>query len=179
MNDIPSRGKEPHELFKDIDGLCAEIDTGLANQLSEKTVNALRRWIRRSPRKIDECFLAVHERKNLPECCIAWLSTNGYTVIPAKPGEVRGREALMLWRSTLRNLPSLSAETCVFVRGLNLLTVAEQQGLWASWVETLSRTSRLRFAYSFVPFTEEFDHITKYDVWQKLGDRTVACIEDA
>lgn len=179
MSDTQSSGKEPHELFQEIDDLCAEIDAGLANQLSDKTVNTLRRWMVRSPSKVDECFLAIHERKNLPEFCIAWLSTNGYTVIPVKAAEVCGREALMLWRSTLQNLPALSAEACVFIRGLNLLTVTEQQGLWSSLVETLSPTSRLRFAYSFVPFTDEFDHITKYDVWEKFTGRTMAWIDDA
>ncbi len=179
MSNTQSSGNEPHELLKKMDDLCAGVDAALANQLSSKSVKALRGWIVRLSSKADECFLAVHERTNLPEFCIAWLSNNGYTVIPAKPGDVRRREALMLWRSTLRNLPAPSAETCVFIRGLNLLTVAEQQGLWSSWVEALSLTSRPRFAYSFAPFTEEFDHITKYDVWEKFMDRTVAWVDDA
>jgi len=82
----------------------------------------------------------------------------------------------MLWQSELRNLPAPSAETCFFIRGLNLLNVAEQQGLWSSWTNILSPTSRVRFAYSFVPYTEEFDHIAKYDVWDKLTDRTAIWI---
>ena len=166
MADTQSSGNGFHEVY-------------LANQLSDAAINALRRWIRRSPRNPDECFLAVHERKDLPQCCIAWLCTNGFTVVPVESDNVRGRDALMRWRSNLRKfleLPAPCSELCIFIRGLNRLTVAEQQDLWSSWMNTLSPTSTVRFAYSFLPFTEEFDHITKYDVWYKLCDRTIAVV---
>jgi len=63
MSDNRSSRKDPHELFKEIDGLCSEIDAGLANQLPDKAASDLRRWIRRSLNRSDECLLAVQERK--------------------------------------------------------------------------------------------------------------------
>lgn len=161
--------------LKEIDELCAEIEVGLAglaDELPKEAVSKLRSWIRRSPRRIDECFLAVEERKCLRESCIAWLSVSGYRVFPAQPHEVRGREALMLWRSELRKLPLDNSECCVFIRGLNLLTEGEQMALWASWVGAKLPPSKARFAYSFVPWTEEFDSVEKSYVCLKISDRT-------
>jgi len=69
MSDNRSSRKDPHELFKEIDELCSEIDAGLANQLPDKAASDLRRWIRRSLNRSDECLLSVQERKGLTESC--------------------------------------------------------------------------------------------------------------
>jgi len=181
MNSSPSDKKNLDQIMRDIDDLLQEVDAGFAELFSDKTVNDLRRWLRRSssePYRNTECLLAVAERNGLPELCCAWLANNGISVFSTEADGVRGREALMQWRSELRKRRGVG-DLCVFIRGLNLLTVAEQQDFWASWVNTLSPTTRERFGYSCVPFTEEFDHITKADIWVKFSDRTVVFIDHA
>ncbi|RMH73716.1 MAG: hypothetical protein D6675_01900 [Gemmatimonadetes bacterium] len=115
MSDTPSGGKGPHEVFKEIEDLAAEVEQGLADltkQLSDVAVLSLQRWTGRAASNVDECFLRVHEKKGLPESCMAWLLINGFRVLSFTPEEVRGRQALMLWRSKLRDLPVPGNDHC-------------------------------------------------------------------
>jgi len=128
------------------------------------------RWLGQSeslyPQFNDSRVLTIFERDNFLDQCCLYIETRG---IPLYATHVL--TVLKLRKSHYDNLiKPENAKTVFLVRAINVVPIADQIAIYSLWFNSLSSSAFQRFAISIIPFTDEFEHIAKYDLWDKLDD---------
>jgi hypothetical protein len=138
--------------------------------LSKQERQVIDRWLRDTeasrPWHRDPAILAVSEKAGLVDDTVEYLRELGYTVY-----ELRA-ESIRTGRLGDKEFPESARNGVLLVRELNRLPLANQQSVWAAWLNLARPGSIPRFALSFIPFDGE-GAVSEHDLWDKLSDLSV------
>ena len=131
---------------------------------------SINRWLERTeslhPYLGDPQILTVVEGDDFFDQCCLYIETRG---IPLYATHVL--TMLKLRKSHYDNLIKPENTNAVFfIRAINTVPAVDQITIYSLWFNSLSSRTSQRFAVSIIPFTDEFEHVAKYDLWDKLND---------
>lgn len=127
-------------------------------------------WLERTeslhPYRDDPRVLVILEKDNFVDQCCLYIETRGVTLYAT--------HVLTILKSRKLHYDNLrkpeNAKAVILVRAINVVPLADQITIYSLWVNSLLSAVSQRFAISIVPFTDEFEHVAKYDLWDKLDD---------
>ncbi len=161
--------------FREIDALCDEVDSALHEhclkglKIPNHIVMQMEKWLeetkKSNPWHHDPRILALPHFEIVDDCA-EYFRRKGHAVVAVDANAVY-KQKIKPWQD------SKNRNSITFMKGFNRLDLVQQQSIYASWLNSALPGNLPRLIISIFLFTEEFDQIEKYDLWDKLSNLSI------